>query len=243
MLDHPRRERMLNVPAAVVALLALLVLVHAVVMLALTADETTEFLLLFAFIPALRPQRDAGRGLARGWAADVWTFITYSSSTPISPISSSTPCGFSPSPRRWRSASARCASPPSWPSLRRRGRAPFHPLGRALADGWRLGRDFRRNGAATRFVFQRGHALGFWRDPEEAARAPALPLAARPARSARAGIRGGVVRCQPAVRRVLPRHAGRRTGDRLAGAHRRIPRGPPGLRGVRSDPHGARAGW
>jgi membrane associated rhomboid family serine protease len=33
-------------------------------------------------------------------------------------------------------------------------------------------------GAATRFVFQRGHALGFWRDPEEAARAPALPLAA-----------------------------------------------------------------
>jgi membrane associated rhomboid family serine protease len=33
-------------------------------------------------------------------------------------------------------------------------------------------------GAATRFVFQRGHALGFWRDPERAAHAPALPLAA-----------------------------------------------------------------
>ena len=38
MLDHPRRERMFNVPAAVLALLAVLVLVHAFVMLALTAE-------------------------------------------------------------------------------------------------------------------------------------------------------------------------------------------------------------
>src|SRR5262245_40498811 len=78
MLDHPRRERMFNVPAAVLALLAVLVLVHAFVMLALTAEETTEFLLLFAFIPA---RYDASvmpdMIWPGGWAADVWTFITY----------------------------------------------------------------------------------------------------------------------------------------------------------------------
>ena len=79
MLDHPRRERMLNVPAAVVALLALLVLVHAVVVLALTADETTEFLLLFAFIPArYDPSVMPDVAWPGGWAADVWTFVTYS---------------------------------------------------------------------------------------------------------------------------------------------------------------------
>ena len=52
MLDQPRRERMLNVPVVVVALVVALGLIHAFLVLALTAEQTTEALLLFAFIPA-----------------------------------------------------------------------------------------------------------------------------------------------------------------------------------------------
>jgi hypothetical protein len=52
MFDQPRRERMLNVPAVVVALLVVLGLIQALLLLVLTAEQTTEFLLLFAFIPA-----------------------------------------------------------------------------------------------------------------------------------------------------------------------------------------------
>src|SRR5258708_4659188 len=52
MLDQPRREPMLNVPAVVVALLAVLGLIHALLALVLTQEQTTELLLLFAFIPA-----------------------------------------------------------------------------------------------------------------------------------------------------------------------------------------------
>ena len=52
MFDQPRRERMLNVPAAIVVLLAVLALVQLLLMFVLTAEQTTEFLLLFAFIPA-----------------------------------------------------------------------------------------------------------------------------------------------------------------------------------------------
>src|SRR5882672_5004210 len=77
MLDEPRRERMLNVPAIVVALLVVLGLVHAVLSL-LTPEQTTEFLLLFAFIPA-RYDASVLPDIVwpGGWAADIWTFVTY----------------------------------------------------------------------------------------------------------------------------------------------------------------------
>jgi membrane associated rhomboid family serine protease len=78
MFDQPRRERMLNVPAAVVALLAVFALVQALLMFVLTAEQTTEFLLLFAFIPA-RYDASVLPDVAwpGGWAADIWTFVTY----------------------------------------------------------------------------------------------------------------------------------------------------------------------
>src|SRR5262244_2105791 len=78
MSDQPRRERMLNVPAVVVALLVVLGIIQALLMLVLTAEQTTEFLLLFAFIPA---RYDASVlpdvACPGGLAADIWTFVTY----------------------------------------------------------------------------------------------------------------------------------------------------------------------
>ena len=52
MTDPPRDERMFNVPLVVVALIMVLGAIHAFLFLALTAEQITEFLLLFAFIPA-----------------------------------------------------------------------------------------------------------------------------------------------------------------------------------------------
>src|SRR5882762_9756568 len=78
MLDGPRREPMLNVPAVVVALLVVLAAVHALIVLMLTPEQTTEILLLFAFIPA-RYDASVMPDVVwpGGWAADIWTFVTY----------------------------------------------------------------------------------------------------------------------------------------------------------------------
>jgi membrane associated rhomboid family serine protease len=78
MLDQPRREPMLNVPAVVVALLVVLGLVHALFAFVLTPEQATQVLLLFAFIPArYDPSVLPDVVWPGGWAADVWTFVTY----------------------------------------------------------------------------------------------------------------------------------------------------------------------
>ena len=78
MLEQPRRERMFNVPLVVVALIAVLAGVHAFLFLALTAEQTTEILLLFAFIPA-RYDASVLPDIVwpGGWGADIWAFVTY----------------------------------------------------------------------------------------------------------------------------------------------------------------------
>lgn len=69
---------MFNVPPVVVATVAVLVLVHALRMLALTDAEDLQFLLTFAFIPA-RYDTDlvVGGSFPGGFGADLWTFFTY----------------------------------------------------------------------------------------------------------------------------------------------------------------------
>jgi membrane associated rhomboid family serine protease len=78
MTDRPRRQPMLNVPGVVAALIAVMGLVHAVLFLMLTEEQRTEFLLLFAFIPA---RYDASLMPEVVWpggvGADIWTFISY----------------------------------------------------------------------------------------------------------------------------------------------------------------------
>jgi membrane associated rhomboid family serine protease len=73
-----QREPILNVPAVVVATIAVLVLVHAGRELLLTPLQDYEFLREFAFIPAryddsLLLQRPYPGGIG----ADVWTFVSY----------------------------------------------------------------------------------------------------------------------------------------------------------------------
>lgn len=78
MPEPPRRERMLNVPAAVLVLVVALGLIHGFLVLALTSEQTDEALLLFAFIPA-RYDTSVMSDISwpGGWAADIWTFVTY----------------------------------------------------------------------------------------------------------------------------------------------------------------------
>src|SRR4029453_6675721 len=180
MFDQPRRERMLNVPAVVVALLVVLGVIQALLMLVLTAEQTAEFLLLFAFIPA-RYDASVLPDVAwpGGWAADIWTFVTYAlihadfSHLIFNAV--------------WFLAFGS-------PGAQRFGWLRFLVfMGVAAAAGATVhlvthfgellpmvGASAAISGAmaaATRFAFQRGGPLGLWRDPAEACRVPAAPLA------------------------------------------------------------------
>ena len=78
MLDQPRREPMLNVPAVVVALPVVVGLDYALFALVLTSRPATQGLLLFAFIPArYDPSVMPDVVWPGGLAADIWTFVTY----------------------------------------------------------------------------------------------------------------------------------------------------------------------
>jgi membrane associated rhomboid family serine protease len=72
------REPVFNIPTAVLAVLAALAFVHAVRVFALTQRDDLELLLLFAFIPGrYEPTLLPGGALPGGWAADIWTFVSY----------------------------------------------------------------------------------------------------------------------------------------------------------------------
>ncbi|MGB7036895.1 MAG: rhomboid family intramembrane serine protease, partial [Xanthobacteraceae bacterium] len=71
-----RREPIFNVPFAIVATVAVLVLVHAFRVAVLTDRQDVQFLLTFAFIPARYGASLAG-AFPGGFAAGLWTFFTY----------------------------------------------------------------------------------------------------------------------------------------------------------------------
>ncbi|HEV2625130.1 MAG TPA: rhomboid family intramembrane serine protease [Xanthobacteraceae bacterium] len=71
-------EPIFNIPAAVVATVGVLVLVHAVRVLLLSDQQDFEFVLTFGFIPArYGGEAVLGAALPGGFAADLWTFFTY----------------------------------------------------------------------------------------------------------------------------------------------------------------------
>jgi membrane associated rhomboid family serine protease len=72
------REPIFNVPAVVVATLAIFVIIHVTRVFVLTPKADLEFLLLFSFIPA---RYDValllGGAVPGGFGAQIWTFVTY----------------------------------------------------------------------------------------------------------------------------------------------------------------------
>jgi membrane associated rhomboid family serine protease len=73
-----RREPIFNVPTAVVATLAMLVLVHAVRDWVLTQQQDIKLLLWFAFIPARYDAAVAAdAGAIAGLGPRIWTFFSY----------------------------------------------------------------------------------------------------------------------------------------------------------------------
>ncbi len=71
------REPIFNVPRALVAVLAVLLLVHLGRLFVLPAESELEFLLLFAFIPARYDQTLLIGAFPGGLPADIWTFVSY----------------------------------------------------------------------------------------------------------------------------------------------------------------------
>jgi len=180
MIDQPRRERMFNVPAAILVLLIVLGLIQAVLMFVLTAEQTTEFLLLFAFIPA---RYDASMlsdiAWPGGWPADIWTFVTYALiHADLSHLLFNAVwlLAFG-SPVAQRFGSLRFAA---FMALSAAAGAAVHLVthfGELLPMVGASAAISGAMAAATRFAFQRGGPLELWRDPAEASRVPAAPLA------------------------------------------------------------------
>jgi membrane associated rhomboid family serine protease len=181
MHDHARRERMLNVPPVVVAVLVVLALVQAVMMLVLTAEQTSEFLLLFAFIPA---RYDASIlpdvAWPGGWAADIWTFITYALIhadlthlifNAIWFLAFGSPVAQRFGALRFTGFMALTAAAGAAVHLITHWGELLPMVGASAAISGAMA-------AAARFAFQRGGPLGLWRHPEQATRVPAASLAA-----------------------------------------------------------------
>ena len=179
MSEQSHRQPMFNVPGAVVWLLVVMGLVHAIVSLTLTAEQKTEFLLLFAFIPA---RYDASIMPDVVWpggvAADIWTFITYAlihGDITHLLFNSIWLLAFGP-PIARRFGSVRFLL---FMAVTAAAGAVVHLLthyGELLPM---IGASAAISGAmaaATRFAFQRGGPLGLWRDSEDAYRVPAADL-------------------------------------------------------------------
>jgi membrane associated rhomboid family serine protease len=179
MFDQPRRERMLNVPAAIVVLLAVLGLVQLLLMFVLTAEQTTEFLLLFAFIPA-RYDFSVLSDVAwpGGWAADVWTFVTYALIhanlshlifNAVWLLAFGSPVARRFGPLRFTAFMAMTAAAGAAVHLVTHFGELLPMVGASAAISGAMA-------AAARFAFQRGGPLEMWRDRAEASRVPAAPL-------------------------------------------------------------------
>jgi membrane associated rhomboid family serine protease len=177
---EPSREPILNVPAVVVVLLALLGLVHAVREWVLPEIDDRLLLLTFAFIPArYDPSLLIGGLLPGGFGAQIWTFFTYAlihadvmhlGFNAVWLLAFGTPVA-----RRFGTLRfvAFCAVTAAAGALMH---LAVHPGERVIMVG-ASATISGMMGAATRFAFQPGGSLDFWRsrgiDPD---RIPAAPL-------------------------------------------------------------------
>jgi len=175
-----RSEPIFNVPAAVIALVVMCVVVHVARVYVLTEDEDIDFLLTFAFIPArYDPSLVIEGGLPGGWAANVWTFVTYAFiHGDITHLGVNTvwllPFGAAVA-RRFGTARFL-----AFFAVTAAAGAGLHLATHLGAKQPMIGASAAISGfmaAAIRFAFQRGGPLSLFRvDDEEAYRVPAAPL-------------------------------------------------------------------
>jgi membrane associated rhomboid family serine protease len=181
MLEHPRRERMLNVPATVVLLIAAFGLVHALLMFALTDEQATEFLLLFAFIPArYDPNVLPEMVWPGGWAAAAWSFVSYAfihGNISHLGLNAVWLLAFG-SPVARRFGSLRFLS---FMGVTAAAGAAVHLMthfGEVLPMVGASAAISGAMAAAMRFAFQRGGPLDLWQGGEQPSRVPTASLAA-----------------------------------------------------------------
>jgi membrane associated rhomboid family serine protease len=176
-----KREPLFNVPSVIVAVLAVLALIHAVRTLLLTDHQDLEFVYMFGFVPA---RYDAslfpGGALPGGVGAEVWTFVTYSllhgswmhygvNAVWLLPFGSAVARRFGT--LRFLAFFAVTAAAGAALHLATHVGEEVPMIGASAAISGTMA-------AAMRFAFQRGGPLGLWRtDEDEAYRVPALPLA------------------------------------------------------------------
>jgi membrane associated rhomboid family serine protease len=175
-----KREPLFNIPPVVVAVLALLALIHAVRTLLLSDDQDIEFLLTFAFIPARYDTSVMlGGALPGGFGAEVWSFVTYSlihadwthfgvNAVWLLPFGSAVARRFGVP--RFIAFYAVTAAAGAGLHLATHAGEQFPMIGASAAISGTMA-------AAMRFAFQRGGPLGLLRgDDEQAYRVPAIPL-------------------------------------------------------------------
>jgi membrane associated rhomboid family serine protease len=173
------KEPIFNIPAAVIATIAVLVLVHAVHVFVLSDEQDLEFVLAFGFIPARYGSEIVASGsLPGGFAADLWTFFTYAfihadwthlglNLAWLVPFGSAVARRFG----AWRYALFMLVTAVLG--------AMAHLATHVGAIEPLIGASGAISGAmaaAMRFVFQRDGRIGFFRDGVDAARLPAQPL-------------------------------------------------------------------
>jgi membrane associated rhomboid family serine protease len=173
------REPLFNIPRIVVAVLAMLVIVHGVRVLLLSEQQDIEFLLTFAFIPARYDSSVVLGGEIPGGGADVWTFLTYSlihanwthlgvNSVWLLPFGSAVARRFGA--LRFLAFFAVTAAAGAALHLATHAGEQFPMIGASAAISGTMA-------AAMRFAFQRGGPIGMLgRADESAYRVPAISL-------------------------------------------------------------------
>ena len=175
------REPLFNVPTVVIAVLAVLALVHAYRLTVLTDEQDLRFLLTFAFIPARYESTVLIDGALPGGAgADLWTFFSYSlihadithlgfNAVWLLPFGSAVARRFGT--LRFLLFFAVTAAAGAAMHLATHAGEMFPMIGASAAISGTMA-------AAMRFAFQRGGPLGLWRGGDDAAyRVAAIPLA------------------------------------------------------------------
>lgn len=173
------REPIFNIPFVVLAVLALLGLLHALLMFVLPADLSDELVIAFAFIPARYSPGALPPEIPGGTGAAVWSFVTYAlvhanlshlGFNGLWLLAFGPPVArrFGPSRFLVFLAVTAAAGAAAYLALHFGEMVPM--IGASAAISGTMA-------AAMRFVFQRGGPLGFLRSRDDAAyRVPAAPL-------------------------------------------------------------------